>query len=46
MKEYMCANCGGGFFSKEMYFDTEYDCDLCSDCYGRAERKNKFKEKK
>ena len=46
MKKYMCANCGGGFFSKEMYFDTEYDCDLCSDCYGRAERKNKFKENK
>ena len=41
MKEYMCANCGGGFSSKEMYFDTEYDCDLCSDCYCRAEKKNK-----
>ena len=40
MKKYMCVNCGGGFYSKEMYFDTEYDCDLCSDCYTKAERKN------
>ena len=32
MKKYMCANCGGGFSSKEMNFDTEYDCDLCDDC--------------
>ena len=21
---YMCNSCGGGFSSKEMYFDTEY----------------------
>ena len=46
MNNYMCVNCGGGFSSKEMYFDTEYDCDLCSDCYGRAERKKTTKEEK
>ena len=41
MKDYMCSNCGGGFSSKDMNFDTEYDCDLCSDCYNRAEKKTK-----
>ena len=38
---YMCNSCGGGFSREEMQFDTEYDCDLCSYCYNRAERKNK-----
>ena len=46
MNNYMCVNCGGGFSREEMYFDTEYDGDFCSDCYGRIEKTKTIKERK
>ncbi len=39
--EYMCVNCGGGFTKEQMYFDTEYDCDSCQDCYPKPKKEDK-----
>ena len=39
MFNYMCNSCGGGFSKEEMQFNTEYDCDLCSGCHSRTDKR-------
>jgi len=36
---YMCINCGGGFYKKEMLFTD--DVDFCKKCYPFKQNKEK-----
>ena len=38
--KFICQRCSDFFNRSEMVFDTEYDCDLCKECY-EPDKENK-----